>query len=134
MYIYHIFVDLFVSVYKTCCYHYWISHNAILRLWWEKHFIPHSVSVDMRGSTERAFLNLWRFLFFLYLILLYQAMWFLNFLPNNSLSCFCRSAAFSFSIVFTCYCKFMIHPKTFNLLWYVMALLLCPRKSTICST
>ena len=58
---------------------------------------------------------------------------FVNFFPNSSRSCFCKRTAFSFNILFTWYCKFMIHPKTLNLLWYVMAFLLCPR-GNICWT
>ena len=124
MYIYHIFVDLFVSVDETCCYHYWIFRNSILRLWWEKLFTRLGGYEGLHGkgffeSVKISLVSLFDFTV--------SAMWFLNFFPNNSLPCFCKSAVFSFSIVFTWYCKFMIHPKTFNLLWYVLALLLCPR-------
>ena len=142
MYICHIFFDLLVSVDKTYCYHYWIFRNSILRPRRENFFAPHSVSVDMRGYTERAFENLWRFLLFLSLIWLYYQCdsYFFFFFANNLLSYFCNSTAFSFSVVFTWYCEsgilvceFIIHSKTFSLLRCIMELLLYPKSNTICS-
>ena len=132
--IYHIFVDLLVSVDETC-YQYWIVSNSILLLWWEKLFVPHSVSVDMRGweaPQKRIFRTCKDFPCF--------SLWFdcigsmiPKSLPNNSPSCYCNSATFSLSMVFIWYCEFMKHPKTLNLLWYVMASLLCLRNNTISS-
>ena len=68
MYIYHIFVDLSVLTKLAAT----IIEFSVIRssAFGEKNFLP--VSVDMRGSTERAFLNLWKFLLFLSLISLYQ--------------------------------------------------------------
>ena len=105
----------------------------------EKNFLPLTPSrwiwqAPRKGLFRKGFLESVKISLVSLFDFIVSAMWFLNFFPNNSLSCFCKRAAFSFSIVFTWYCEFMIHSKTFNLLWYVMALLLCPRSNTICST
>ena len=128
MYIYCIFVDLFLSVDETCCYQYWIFRYSILHPCTSPHLGGYEGfhGKDFLESVKISLVSLFNFIV--------SAMWFLYFFPKNSLSCFCKSAAFSFNMIFTWYCEFMIHPKTFNLLWYIMALLVYPRSNTICST
>ena len=129
MYVDHNFVDFLVSVDETC-YHYWIFSNSILRLWWDK-LIP---SRWIRGAPRKG-------LFRMCEDFPYFSLWFdcvsyaiSNFFSKQWLSCYCNNVTFSFSMVFTWYCEFMIYATTFNLLGRVMVLLLCLRSNTICST
>ena len=106
----------------------------------EKTFLPLTPSRWIWGDLRKGLLRTCKdfscFSLWFYCIINVIPIFFANYL----LSCFCNSTAFSFSVVFTWYCEsgilvceFIIHSKTFNLLRYIMALLLYRKSNNICS-
>ena len=100
----------------------------------EKNFCLSHFLGACEGLNKKGFLGFTKISLVYFLDLIVSAIWFLNFFPNRYSSCFCRSDTFSFSIDLTWYWEFITLLNTFNLLWYVIALLLCPSSNTVCST
>ena len=109
-------------------YHYGFFFDPIFV---RKNFCPSHFLGTCEGLNEKGFLCFIKISFVCFFDLIVSAIWFLNFFLNKYSSCFCRSDAFSFNIDLTWYWEFITLPNTFNLLWYVIALLLYPSKSFI---
>lgn len=109
MYICLISIDLLVSIVE-------IFRNFILHLLWE-FFLSLILSWWVKEHPRKGHLKFVAIFFVSLFGLIVSVMLFLNFFPNNSLSCFCNSIAFNFNMILTWYCEFMI-------LWYLVLWLL----------
>ena len=88
-----------------------------------KNFCPSHFLSACEGLNEKGFLCSIKISLVCFLDLMLSAICFLNFFKNRYSSCFCRSEAFSFIIDFISYWEFITLLNTFNILWYVIALL-----------